>query len=363
MRASPSFMNQIIQQDVAAIVEAPLPWQEFSGATVLVTGAVGFLPAYMVETLLFLNQTVLARPARIVASVRNAERARERFSFYRDRTDLEFLIQDVSDPLNFTDPIDYLIHAASHASPRYYKTDPVGTLSANTLGTYNLLSAAQKLKARGFLFFSSGEIYGTVGNPNIPVAEHDGGSLDPLDVRACYGESKRMGETMCVAWEQQFGLATRIVRPFHTYGPGMQLDDGRVFADFVRDILRGGPIVLKSDGKARRSFCYLADATRGFFTVLLKGAAGEAYNVANPDGECSIAELAARLANLYREQGITVEQHLRTDPYYLASPIVSTLANVDKLKALGWRSTWEIEEGFRRTVDSYRSNSAGALAG
>ena len=348
-------LNPVIQEDLATIVSAALPWENLSGATILVTGAAGFLPAYMVETLLFLNRFVLARPSRIIALVRNEDRARHRFASYLDQDDLRILVQDVSDPLALHESFDYVIHAASQASPVYYRTDPVGTLSANVLGTYHLLTAAKKYATRGFLFFSSGEIYGIIKNGIAPIEEHEGGWLDPTDVRSCYGESKRLGETMCVAFAQQFGIPARIVRPFHTYGPGMRLDDGRVFADFVRDILKGGPIVLQSDGRARRSFCYLADATLGFFTVLLKGQSGEAYNVANPNGECSIAELADRLAAVYRDEGMTVERRARTDSAYVPSPIVSTLPNVDKLKALNWQISWTIEEGFRRTVDSYRA--------
>jgi UDP-glucuronate decarboxylase len=351
-------INPIIEEDVASIVSAPLPWADLSGAQVLVTGAAGFLPAYMVETLLFLNRFVLAKPAQIIALVRNSDRARERFVDHLDRDDLRIVFQNVSDPLSVDGPLDYIIHAASQASPVYYRTDPVGTLSANVLGTYHLLAAAQSRATRGFLFFSSGEVYGIVKNGAASIAEHEGGFLDPTDVRSCYGESKRMGETMCVAWAQQFGVPARIVRPFHTYGPGMRLNDGRVFADFVRDILQGGPIVLHTDGSARRSFCYLADATLGFFTTLFQGQIGEAYNVANPDGECSIAELAARLAVVFEQEGVTVERRVRPDSTYVPSPIVSTVPNVEKLKALGWKPSWTIEDGFKRTVESYRLKSS-----
>ena len=350
----PSHPSLIIDQDLASIAAAPLPWDAFSGSTVLVTGAAGFLPAYMVETLLYLNRFVLAKPARIIAMVRNLDRARERFSRYLDREDLQILVQNVSAPLTFTESFDFVIHAASQASPVFYRTDPVGTLSANVLGTYNLLTAAQQYPVKGFLFFSSGEVYGIVKDSTLSITEHDGGFLDPTDVRSCYGESKRMGETMCVAWAHQYGIPTRIVRPFHTYGPGMRLDDGRVFADFVRDILKGGPIVLQSDGSARRSFCYLADATLGFFTVLLKGEKGEAYNVANPDGECSISELADRLAVEFHSEGISVKRQVRSDSKYFVSSIVSTVPNIEKARSLGWNPVFSIEQGFRRTIESYR---------
>ena len=351
---TPLSIHPLVEEDLADITSAPLDWNAFAGSTVLVTGGAGFLPAYMVETLLHLNRSRLGKPVRVVALVRNAHRAAERFRGYRDDPNLEILVQDVSAPMPVSQAFDYIIHAASQASPVYYRTDPVGTLSANTLGTWHLLETARKHPVRGFLFFSSGEIYGIVPPGSGDIAEHSGGWLDPTDVRSCYGESKRMGETMCAAWAKQFAVPACIARPFHTYGPGMRLDDGRVFADFVRDILHGGPIVLNSDGSARRSFCYLADATLGFFTVLLKGKPGEAYNVANPEGECSIAELADRLAAAYAREGITVARRARTDASYMPSPILSTKPDISKAAALGWHVRYGIEEGFRRTVESYR---------
>lgn len=344
----------VIDQDLESIVSHVLPWQDFAGATVLISGASGFLPAYMVETLLYLNRHVLERPARVVALVRNEARARARFARYEGRDDLQFLVQDVCHPLTETLTCDYIVHAASQASPIYYKTDPVGTLSANVFGTFHLLNASRNGDCRGFLFFSSGEVYGQLSPDLEWVSEEMGGSLDPTNVRSCYGESKRLGETMCACWAHQYGIPTRIVRPGHTYGPGMRLDDGRVFADFVRDIVNGGPIVLLSEGSARRSFCYLLDATIAFFTVLLKGQSGQAYNVSNPDQCYSIAELADRLAAVFHADGICVERRNRADSNYAVSPVRGTRMNIDKLKALGWQPRISIEEGFLRSVQYYR---------
>ena len=346
----------VIDRDLETIVRHPLPWQQFAGATVLISGASGFLPAYMVETLLYLNRHILQSPARIVALVRNETRARARFARYEGRDDLSLLVQDVSKPLTTDTAFDYIVHAASQASPIYYKTDPVGTLTANVLGTYHLLNAARNHQCRGFLFFSSGEVYGVLPSLSVPVTEDMGGYLDPTNVRSCYGESKRVAETMCACWAHQYGIPTRIVRPGHTYGPGMRLDDGRVFADFVRDIVIGGPIVLLSDGSARRSFCYLADATAAFFTVLLKGETGHAYNVVNVDQECSIAELADRLALVFRNEGITVERRVRANSNYVPSPSAGGSVSIAKLKALGWYPQVSVEEGFQRTVRCYRES-------
>jgi UDP-glucuronate decarboxylase len=242
-------MNSIVLDDMKSIVQEPLPWQSFEDANVLVTGAAGFLPAYMVETLMFLNQFVLSKPAKVTALVRNEARAIKRFADYDGRDDLRMLVQNVSDPLGVSTRFDYIIHAASNASPAAYLADPAGTISANVLGIYHLLNtAALDRVCQGFLFFSSGEVYGAVTGRSAPLTEHEGGYLDPTDVRSCYGESKRAGETMCASWARQYGVPARIVRPGHTYGPGMRLDDGRVYADVVRDILNGGPITCLVTG-------------------------------------------------------------------------------------------------------------------
>jgi nucleoside-diphosphate-sugar epimerase len=328
-----------------------LPWKVFSDATILVTGASGFLPAYMVETLLYLNRNqMLDKPCHVVALARNYQRARERFAEYNSN-DLDLLIQDVSQPITLPYKFDYIIHAASQASPVFYKIDPVGTLSANSTGTRVLLDLARTHPCRGFLFFSSADVYGDVSHFTRPVLETDFGPSDPLDPRSCYGESKRMGETLCAAFAHQYQIPTHVVRISHTYGPGMRLNDGRVFADFTRDILSGGPIILNSDGLAKRPFCYLADATEAFFTVLLKGAREEAYNVANPEEVISISDLADRLAKVFH---VAVERKQSLSAVYMPATIPGAVSSIEKIRALGWKPKTGIEEGFQRTVESYR---------
>lgn len=330
-----------------------LPWQTLAGQTVLITGAAGFLAAYMVETLLFLNETQNLG-AKVIAVVRNHAGFEQRFSHHANRSDLICLEQDVSSPLHLNQKVDFIIHAASQASPKYYATDPVGTLSANTLGTANLLELARINKAKGFLYFSSAEVYGEA--IRIPTAEYDYGYLDPLAVRSCYAESKRMGENMCVSWHHQFGVPTKIVRPFHTYGPGMRLDDGRVYADFVADVVNGHQIILKSDGLATRAFCYLADAVAGFWMVLLRGENAHAYNIGNPDGETSIRDLASLVAGLFPEKEITVAfQGRKADENYITSPISRTCPDIALARGLGWNPKTSLQDGFRKTIESYLS--------
>jgi nucleoside-diphosphate-sugar epimerase len=347
--------NSIIQEDVSSILAHDLPWESFAGKTILISGANGFLPAYLVEVLLHLNEQDDSFQCKVIGLGRNREKMRKRFAHVCDRPDFSMLVQDVVAPIHVGGPVDFIIHAASQASPKYYGSDPVGTLAANSIGTYNLLSLASNCSTKGFLFISSGDVYGEVDESRIPTREDWYGYLDPTQVRACYGESKRMGETMCAAWFHQYGVPARIVRPTHTYGPGMALDDGRVFADFVADIVHNRDIVLKSDGTARRAFCYLADATLAFFTVLLKGRAGEAYNVGNEGCETSVAELATMLVRLFPDRNLAVrfEHGAGLPPGYMQSKINRGSLDTAKLRALGWQPSTDLQEGFRRTVLSF----------
>lgn len=344
--------HRIVEEDLRRITSAPLPWEHFFGRTVLITGANGFVPAYMLETLLHLNDSRNAG-VRIIAMVRNREKTLRKFAHLLDRQDFEIHVQDVRDPYSGPQPADFIIHAASQASPKFFGVDPVGTFEANVLGTQHMLHLAHQSHSEGFLFFSSGEVYGQPSDPTKLVSESDYGYLDPLQVRSCYAEGKRAGETLCACWHAQHGVPAKIVRLSHTYGPGMELNDGRVFADFVADIVEGRNIVLKSDGSARRPFCYLADATEAYFRVLLLGVPGEAYNVGSGK-QCSMLELAETLCRLFPERGCqVVRQPREAADRYIPSQVQGFALDLSKIRALGWEATTSIEEGFRRTVESY----------
>ena len=346
--------NPIIEEDLKFIADSNLPWDKLEGKNILITGANGFVPAYLVETILYLNEKRFKSKAKIFALVRNKEKASNRFIFYKDRSDLVFIVQDVIRPINIDEDIHFIIHAASQASPKYFATDPVGTINANIIGTYNLLEYAKQIKVESFLFFSSGEVYGNVEKNEMIINENMYGFLDPTDLRSCYAEGKRAGETMCVSYYKQFEVPAKIVRPFHTYGPNMSLDDGRVFADFVSNIVNFQDLKMKSDGSAIRTFCYLADATIAFFTVLLKGENAQAYNVTNPSCTISICNLAKMLVELFPERRLKVI--MKDEPsatVYLKSNISGFIPGISKIRELGWDPKISLEDGFLQTIRSF----------
>ena len=265
---------------------------------------------------------------------------------------LKIIRQDVNKNFKLDEKINYIIHAASKASPKYYKEDPVNTILPNVLGTKNLLELGIKHKIDGFLFLSSGEIYGDMKKRKI--LEDSVGKINPLELRSCYAESKRMGENMCVSWNKQFNVPTKIARIFHTYGPGLKLDDGRVFADFVSNIVNNKNIVMKSNGNAKRPFCYITDTITALFLILLKGDNANAYNVSNPSCIISINELAKTLTKLFSNKNLKVIKKSNNGEKYMKSLVMNQIPDISKIRQLGYEPKISIKAGFLRTVESYR---------
>jgi len=352
LKSSSLFGSEIISDDIKGILGTNLDWARFSGKKVLITGANGFLPAYMAEVLFALNQAgSLDSPCHIILLVRNIDHAKTRFQKHLHSKEVELICHDVSNPFPKGLQADFIIHAASPASPKFYAATPLSVIYPNIFGTKYALDLAQEQEVESFLYFSSGEVYGNVSGQAL-VDETHFGSADPLAQRACYPESKRMGETLCASYFQQHGVPTKVVRPFHTYGPGMKLDDGRVFADFVKNIVQKQDIEMKSDGLAERPFCYLADAAVAFFTILLKGENANAYNVANPNQMISVKGLAEMLVSLFPEMNLKVH-FAPQDDNYIQSTLAKMVPDISKISTLGWSPTTSLREGFSRTIRSY----------
>ncbi|MFH1387616.1 MAG: NAD-dependent epimerase/dehydratase family protein [bacterium] len=345
-------INHIIKDDLEIIISHKLDWSKFDDSLVLITGANSYIAAYILETLLYLNDKY-DKKIKVVALARDKEKALKKYSHHQGRKDLEFIFQDVCQPIKIKEPINFIVHAASQSSPKYYEHDPVGTLCANTIGTINLLKITNKNDLKGFLFLSTGGVYGEVKANQLPTKENNYGYIDPTDVMSCYNESKRMGENICVCWSHQYGIPTKIARISWVYGPGMDLNDERVVSSFVSDILNKRDIIIKSDGRATRSFCYIADATKAFFTLLLNGANGGAYNV-GVEKETSIYELAKIIVAQSPKNGIKIiRKHGHRSLYHQQHVFKRSCLAITKIKKLGWKPQININDGIKRTIQSY----------
>lgn len=328
-----------MKEDIEYIKSSPLPWNTLYGKSILVSGATGMIPGYIVDTLLSLDLNI-----DIYILSRNKEKIKIKFGEAIKNKKLIIINQDVITPINY--PVifkfDYIIHGASIASPNGFKSDPIGTILPNVIGTYNLLQ-----HAKNFLFISSPDVYGIT--PDIPISESDYGYIDPINPRSCYGTSKLAGESLCIAFKNQHNIPVKIVRPYHVYGPGLNLTDGRIFSDFVSNIINKEPILIKGSGNEQRTFCYLADAVLAIFYVLFHGQNGEAYNIGNDNCEIKLKDLAGILSEIYN---LPVEYSTPSNTY-LKSSNNRGLPDTAKIKSLGWRPKTLIEEGFKRTIQTF----------
>lgn len=346
-------MNTVIYNDIQEILSSNIiNWDRFKDSKILITGANGMLPSYLVFTLLALNRRGIH--VTVYALVRNMQKAEHIFKDFLDDENLQFIVQDVSCPIKNDVSFDYIIHAASQASPKYYGVDPVGTIKANVLGTLNTLELARLNKIKGYLYFSSSEVYGIVPTEKFPFKESDYGYLDILNVRNCYAEGKRMGENLCVSYHHQYHVPAKIIRIFHTFGPSMSMSDGRVFGDFCKNIINGDDIVMNSDGSAIRLFCYVSDAIIAYLKVLLDGEDATAYNIANLNGEKTIYELAKMLVDLRPEKHLKVVRNLelKSEASKMKSNIKKAYPDCSRIEEMGWIPCVSVKEGFERTIKS-----------
>ena len=318
--------------------------KRFDGQHILLCGGAGFLGRYFTTLFAYLNDQVLTHSCRVTVCdnlITSGALGPESLNGF------PFLSHDIITPLTLDDSIDYVIQAAGIASPYYYRKYPLETLEVATLGTKQMLTFGMKHPLKGFLFFSSSEIYGDPDPRHVPTPESYRGNVTCLGPRACYDESKRLGETLCLVFHEIYGVPTRIVRPFNVYGPGMQETDYRVLPNFASRILTGAPLHVYGSGTQTRTFCYVTDAIVGFIKVLLNGTNAQAYNVGNPVPELSMLELAKRLERIVgRSLELVIVEYPDTYP---ADEPQRRCPDISKaVVQLHYKPMIELDEGLKR---------------
>ena len=366
----PATAADVVSADLAFVSDSlGEEFARLAGRRLLITGGAGFLGYYLVQAPLAWNDREAGDPIRVSVYDNYLRGVPEWLRGLQGRQDLQLEEHDIRGPL----PVDMghfdaIIHAAGIASPPYYRLHPIETMDANINGLRNLLDYAVAEGGRGrpltaFLFLSSSEIYGDPAPEAIPTPESYRGSVSCTGPRACYDESKRYGETLAVNFARTHEVPITIARPFNNYGPGMKITDGRVLADFSRAVIEQRDIVMFSDGRPSRTFCYVADAVAGYYKVLLRGRPGEPYNIGADGPEISMAELAERITELGRQefgyQGSVVREQSSESDYLVDNPNRRCPDITKASTELGYRPQFDLEEGLRRTLTWYSRHRQG----
>jgi dTDP-glucose 4,6-dehydratase/UDP-glucuronate decarboxylase len=343
---------KLITGDLAQLLPA------LAGSTLLVTGAQGFLCSYIVDAVAHYNDVSRKPPCRIIVVDNLSSSQGERLAHLTNRRDVVFLQHDVARPLVLDEPLHWIVHGASIASPSIYRQYPLETIDANVTGTRNLLALAGEKNVRGMVIMSSSEIYGDPQPEFVPTPETYRGNVSCFGPRACYDESKRMAETLCWVYHDKFGIRANCIRPFNVYGPGLRLEDKRVLPDFIKTALSDQPIVLFSDGTPTRTFCYVTDFVRGLFHVLVSGKGGEAFNVGNDQGEVSIIDLAERVrqvaAEVLKRPPVPVELRRSEDRLYLVDNPQRRCPDISKMQRFfRWSPAVTLDDGLYRTLRAW----------
>lgn len=343
-------MNFFLDKDIEEIITfVGEDIYSLENKRILITGGRGFLGRYFEEVFDKLNLTKFNKKIDIV-SIDNMKTAGKLGNLNTNKENFEFLNHDAIMEFKYEKKIDYIIHAAGIASPFYYKKWPLETLEVATIGLKNSLELAKKNNAK-LIFFSSSEIYGDPDSSNIPTLESYNGNVSCLGARACYDESKRLGETLVKIYSEKFGVDSSIIRPFNVYGPGMQKLDYRVLPNFASKILNNSKLPVYGNGNQTRTFCYITDAMNGFLKVLLKGVIGEPYNIGNAKPEISMLELINKISNLFPNKDIKYNIIKHPDSYPSDEP-QRRCPNIDKAKIhLNYSPQVDIEEGLTRFMN------------
>lgn len=341
-------MENVLIDDFKRVAESDLPFEEFRNRSFLITGATGLIGSLLVRALLYCNR-VHDLKLKIYAVVRNVEKARGIFG--ADTAELEYVVADLAgDEVEGSFDCDYVIHAAAVTTSKLMVSDPVGTIRTAIDGTEKLLKLAVEKKAKSFVYISSMEVYGQPKTEG-KTAEKDLGYIDIGTVRSCYPEGKRMCECLCNAYASQYGLNVKSARLAQTFGAGILPTENRVFAQFAKSAMNGEDIVLHTTGESEGNYVYTADAVRAILLLLVKGASGEAYNIANEESHTTIRNMAELVAEKIAGNVIRVVLDIPEDGSSLGyAPPVKMWLDASKMRALGWKPEVSLTDSYRRMI-------------
>ncbi len=306
---------------------------------ILVTGGAGFIGSHLIDRLMEAQHEVICLDNFYTGHKRNILR-------WMDHPYFELIRHDITEPIRLE--VDQIYHLACPASPVHYQYNPVKTVKTNVLGTLNMLGLAKRVKARFFLA-STSEVY---GDPEVhPQPEEYRGSVNPIGIRSCYDEGKRMAETLAFDYHRQNDVDIRVVRIFNTYGPRMFENDGRVVSNFIVQALSGQPLTVYGDGSQTRSFCYVSDLVEGFIRLMNSSQTGP-INIGNP-GEYTILQLAQTIQQMVNPNVEVQYRPLPQDDPRRRQPDITKATQL-----LGWQPSVNLQTGLEKTIADFRDRMA-----
>ena len=301
---------------------------------ILITGGAGFVCSHLADTLFEKNHNLILLDNLLTGKKNNIEHL-------LDHKNVNFIQHDVQDHIDISEEINFIFHFASAASPIAYQENPVNTLKAGSIGTINTLGLA-KVKNASYLLASTSEIY---GDPEVsPQSEEYWGNVNPNGERSMYDEAKRFAEAATATYSRTYNLQTKVVRIFNTYGPRMQLNDGRVVTNFIVQALKGEDITVYGDGSQTRSFSYVQDTVNGIVS-LMESEHNDVFNIGNPT-EITINELASKIIEITNSKSKLINKDLPQDDPKQRKP------DITKAKTLlNWEPKVKLEDGLTKTID------------
>ncbi|MEK9717147.1 MAG: UDP-glucuronic acid decarboxylase family protein [Pelagibacteraceae bacterium] len=300
---------------------------------ILITGGAGFVCSHMAEKLSTKNNNIILLDNLLTGSLKNIEHL-------LDLSNVKFIEHDVQNHINIDEELDYVLHFASAASPVAYQQNPINTLKAGSIGTINTLGLA-KVKKSKYLLASTSEVY---GDPEIsPQNETYWGNVNPNGERSMYDEAKRFAEAATATYARTYNIETKIVRIFNTYGPRMQLNDGRVVTNFITQALKGEDITIYGDGNQTRSFSYVDDTVNGII-ALMNSNYNEVFNIGNPN-EITVNQLATEIIKLTNSNSKIINKNLPKDDPKQRQPDISKAK-----EKLDWKPEIDLETGLKKTI-------------
>lgn len=333
--------SKLYQKDIQKSLSSVVHFEKLNNSRILITGSTGLVCSAITDLLISSERKIT-----VFAAGRSKERTLDRFN-----GQVEFVPYDATKPFEFNQDVDFIIHGASNASPNLYVKEPVETMQANITGMQNLLEYARKKNTKKMIYISSSEVYGKKDDLE-PFKEEQYGYINLLNPRSSYAIAKRATETLCASYQSEYGVNFNVVRLGHIYGPSATKSDKRVSSEFAYKAAEGENLVLKSEGKQIRSYCYSLDCASAILSVMINGVDGKAYNISNKNSIINVCQMAEYLS---KAGGVELIFDIPSQSEVAAfNPMDNSSLDSTRLENLGWRGAFSAESGLTNTIHIIR---------